>query len=152
MLEALMRFTTNPIFRFLVLLDGSPLGAFTQCTLPNIQWEMQKVEEGGLNSYIHQLPGRRQANSITLGNGVAMGLDLMIWYEMCMMEQFFRRNVTVIILNSLFIPVMTLNMESCIPIKWAGPQLKTGENTIALQTLELACGHITMIPTPVVPT
>jgi phage tail-like protein len=152
MLEQLMRFSSNPLFRFIVLVDGSPLGAFTQCTLPEITWEMTTVQEGGLNTYVHQLPGPRQAASITLKNGVAMGPDMLAWYISCMQEVYWRRAVTVTLLNSLHIPVMTWHIEKCIPKKWAGPQMQTGDNTVAVQTLELACGLITAIPTPFVPT
>lgn len=148
--EILLRALTNSAFRFVVAIDGVPLGAFTECTLPDIAWDVEEVKEGGLNTMVHQLPGRRKAAKITLKNGVGMASDLLTWYIMTMNEQFWRRRVTVTLLGSpllgpLFMPVMIWHVEDAYPIRWTGPQLRTGDNTVAIQTLELACGEITVL-------
>ncbi|MBK8932716.1 MAG: phage tail protein [Chloroflexi bacterium] len=39
---------------------------------------------------------------------------------------------------------MTWDIEAAYPVKWSGPQLNSGDNTIAIQTLEFACGSISM--------
>ena len=143
--DVFMGALTTTAFRFVVAISGNPLGAFTECTLPTIEWEVEEVKEGGLNTFVHQLPGRRKATRITLKNGVAIASDLFVWYIKTMNEEFSRRQVTVTLLNSLFIPAMVWNIEDAYPIKWTGPQLKTSDNTIALQTLELACGEITVV-------
>jgi len=145
MLEILMRSMTTAAFRFVVAIDGNPLGAFTECTLPTIEWEVEEVKEGGLNTYVHQLPGRRKSTRITLKNGVGIASDLLVWYIKTMDEEFSRRRVTVTLLNSLFIPIMVWHIEDAYPLKWTGPQLKTSDNSIAIQTLELACGEITVV-------
>jgi len=143
---------SNPSFRFVVAVNGAPYGVFTECDLPVIEWDIKEVVEGGLNSYIHQLPGRRKLTKFTLKSGI--GTNLMIsWYIATMAEQFnlvpgmgLRRMVTIILLNALKIPVMTWNIENAFPVKWSGPQLKTSENSIAIQTLEFAGGNITVVP------
>jgi phage tail-like protein len=134
-------------FRFVVLIDGLMTAVFTECTLPDISWKADEVQEGGLNTFVHQLPGRRQVAKVTLKNGV--GLDGLIdWYLQCMLETFgprFRKNVTITLFNSMHIPVMVWNIEDAFPLKWTGPQLKTGENTVAVQSLELACSAVTVV-------
>lgn len=132
-------------FRFVVAIDGAPLGAFTECTLPTIEWEVEEVKEGGVNTRVHQLPGQRRRTTITLKNGVGIASDLLAWYIAAVNEQFWRRRVTVTLLNSLFVPVIVMHIEDALPIKWTGPQLRTDDNTVAIQTLELACGEITLI-------
>ena len=132
-------------FRFVVAIDGAPLGAFTECTLPTIEWEVEEVKEGGVNTRVHQLPGQRRRTTITLKNGVGIASDLLAWYLAAINEQFWRRRVTVTLLNSLFVPVIVMHIEDALPIKWTGPQLRTDDNTVAIQTLELACGEITLI-------
>jgi phage tail-like protein len=52
--------------------------------------------------------------------------------------------VTIILLDSLSNPVITWHMESAYPVKWEGPQLRSDSNAIAIQTLDLACGEITV--------
>jgi phage tail-like protein len=41
-------------------------------------------------------------------------------------------------------PLMVWNIQDAYPIKWTGPQLKSDGNTIAIQTLELVCGEVTV--------
>lgn len=143
-LSLLGQFGVAPAFRFIVNVDGIPVGAFTECTLPALDWEVEPVKEGGLNTYVHQLPGRRKTATITLKNGVGLAKTMLLWYSRNLSEKFSRHNVTITLLNSLFIPMMVLNIQDAYPIKWTGPQLKTSDNTVAIQSLELACGEITV--------
>jgi phage tail-like protein len=153
MFDRLTRLITNssPSFRFVVTVNGAPYGVFTECELPVIEWETEPIKEGGLNTYTHQLLGRRKQATMTLKNGVGTSA-LISWYVATMAGVFttpgmgLRRTVTIVLLNSLKIPVMTWNIEDAMPVKWSGPQLKTGENSVAIQTLQLSCGEITTIP------
>jgi len=141
-----MRQEVNPGFRFVVDIAGIAHGVFTECTLPTIDWDIEEVKEGGLNTYVHQLPGRRKSARITLKNGVGTNA-LMDWYIDTMSETFTRRKITIKLLNSkdkLTKPIMTWDIEAAYPVKWSGPQLNSGDNSIAIQTLEFACGKITM--------
>lgn len=133
---------TTASFRFVVAIDGSPTAAFTECTLPTIEWDAEEVKEGGLNTYVHQLPGQRKQSTVTLKNGVGIVSDLMSWYIMTMDERFRRRRVTITLLNRYHAPVMVWHIENAYPLKWTGPQLQSDTNTIAIQTLELACGEV----------
>jgi phage tail-like protein len=38
--------------------------------------------------------------------------------------------------------VAVWNIEEAFPVQWTGPELRASENTIAIQTLQLACGEI----------
>ncbi len=153
MLNTLSRLITNsaPTFRFIVTVNGAPYGVFTECELPVIEWETDPVKEGGLNTYTHALLGRRKPATFTLKNGVGTSA-LVTWYMATMNGVFntpgmgLRRMVTISLLNSLKIPVMTWNIEDALPTKWSGPQLKTGENSVAIQTFQFSCGEITTIP------
>lgn len=129
-------------FRFVVAIDGSPTAAFTQCTLPTIAWDTEQLKEGGLNTYVHQLPGQRQQATVTLKNGVGVASDLVNWYLMTMNERIRRRRVTITLLNRYHVPMMVWHIENAYPIRWTGPQLQSDQNTIAIQTLELACGEV----------
>ena len=128
-------------YRFVVEVDGERHGAFTECTLPVIEWEVEEIKEGGLNSFVHQLPGRRKRATLTLKNGVGTSA-LLAWYLETMDESFSRRSVTVTLLNVEREPVMTWSMLEALPVKWSGPQLKSDENGVAIQTLEFAFGDM----------
>jgi phage tail-like protein len=127
----------------MVLVDNLPIGAFTECSLPTLELEVEEVKEGGLNTYVHQLPGRKKSSRLTLKNGVGVAATLMSWYISSMNEEIDRRRVTVILLNAFYAPIMVWHIENAYPVKWTGPQLQSDSNTVAIQTLELACGDVT---------
>jgi len=142
----------QPSHRFVVLVNDAPYGIFTECDLPTIEWKTDPITEGGLNSYVHQLLGPRKESSITFKNGVGAG-EMVAWYLDVMDGKFpassgsdLRRSITVILLNSLKNPVMTWQIEDALPVEWRGPQFKTSENSIAVQSMKLACGEITVLP------
>jgi len=136
------KYPITPAFRFVVSVDGEAIGAFTECALPTVEWETEEIKEGGLNTFVHQLPGRRKANKITLKNGVGVAQDLVNWYIQSLTEDFSRRQVTISLMNARRESMMTWDIENAFPTKWTGPSLKADDNTIAIQELELACGEI----------
>lgn len=131
-------------FRFVVEIEGVAQGVFTDCTLPNIEWETQEIKEGGLNTYTHQLPGRRKGAKITLKKGLIKE-DLLDWYSAMMSEEFdnIRKTVDITLFDAQHNPVIKWSCASAYPTKWTGPDLKTQDNAVATQSLELACAGVT---------
>lgn len=132
-----------PSFRFLVTVDSQPLAAFTECDLPTIELEIEEIKEGGLNTYPHQLPGRRKAVRISLKNGIGKS-SLLDWYFDVLGGTIKRKKVTIALLDEVQKTVMNWDMTGAFPYKWSGSQLRTSENTIAIQTLELVCSEVTI--------
>ena len=133
----------NPAFRFVVDVEGERQAAFTECTLPTLEFDVEEIKEGGLNTHTHQLPGRRKGARISLKNGVGKG-KLLSWYLEGFEKAVTRKPLTITLLNAQFQPLIVWNIQESYPIKWSGPQLKSDDNAIAIQTLELVCGDITV--------
>jgi phage tail-like protein len=131
-------------FRFVVSIDDTAVGAFTECTLPTMEIEVEEVMEGGLNTFVHQLPKARKSARVSLRNGVAVIKDLHRWYVRTMNGEIVRKRISVSILSVSLDPVMTLDIEDAYPVKWSGPQLNADTNTVAIQTLDFACGEVTV--------
>lgn len=138
---------THAAFRYIVLIKDEAMGAFTECTLPIIEWEMEEVKEGGLNSYAHQLPGRRKAARLTLKNGVGKSA-VFDWFltivDADTPPKEMRRKVSVNLKDVMGKDVCTWTLANAFPIKWAGPQLQSGASTIAIQTLEFVGDEVTV--------
>ena len=132
-----------PTFRFLISVNKHPQAAFTECDLPSIELDIEEIKEGGQNSYPHQLPGRRKAARISLKNGVGKS-SLLEWYFTVLSGTIKRESVTVALLDSMQDTVMTWELEGAFPFKWTGPQLRSGENSIAIQTLDLVCTDVSI--------
>lgn len=137
-----MRAVANAAFRYVVSIDGQLQAAFTECTIPIVEWEVERLKEGGNNTYIHQLPGQRKPASVQLKNGVGKS-ELMDWYLENMEGTLTRKTITITLLNSEKQPVMVWHVKDVFPTKWTGPQLESDSKTLAIQTLELACGEVT---------
>lgn len=131
-------------FRFLVEVDGRRIGAFVDCRLPKVSWKTQEIREGGLNTHTHQLIGQRKKAQLTLKRGVAVTNDLTEWYVQTLNQQVHRKRVTITLLNAARQPVMSWFIEDAYPIKWAGPKLQTKSKAVAVETLTLACGRISV--------
>ena len=131
----------NANFRFVVEVNGERQAAFTECALPDIQWQVTALPEGGLNTYTHQLPGRRKPGKLTPKNGVGKS-ELLDWYLNQMDEAFERKSITVTLLNSMRQAVMSWHLAEAYPVKWSGPALESGAAAVAIETLEFACGEI----------
>ncbi len=138
-----IRQQANVAFRFVVKIDNEAQAAFTECTLPNLELEMEEVKEGGLNSYIHQLPGRRKSARVSLKNGVGKS-KLLDWYMEAISKTAKRKNITISLLDAHHNDVLVWHVQDAYPVKWTGPSLKSSDNSIAIQTLELVCGEVTI--------
>lgn len=138
-----IREAANAAFRFIVSVDGEKLAAFTECTLPTIEWDVEQIVEGGLNTYVHQLPGQRKPSTLQLKNGVGQGA-LLDWYIKSMDGPPPRKTVTVSLLNAARESIITWRLDKAFPTKWQGTQLKSDAKTVAVQTLVLACGEVTV--------
>src|SRR5512135_1092069 len=113
-----LRTLTNAAFRFIVDVENNRQGAFTECTLPTIEWEVEEVKEGGLNTYTHQLPGRRKAARITFKNGVGKS-KLLEWYIDTMSENITRKPVTITLLDARHGTLLVWDIQDAYPLKWS---------------------------------
>jgi phage tail-like protein len=142
-------------FRYKVLIEEKAIAIFTECTLPKLKWETEPIREGGLNSWVHQLPKNIAATTITLKAGIGLSRDLFMWYANSFnlaseslsadFAKAVRKTVAVEILDSTRSTIYTVYAQDAYPIEWNGPNLNGGEGkTVAIETLTIACGQILM--------
>jgi phage tail-like protein len=134
----------NAEFRFTVEIEDMTWGAFTECTLPAVQLETEAVKEGGLNTFVHQLPMSLKPATITLKNGVGYLDDLKKWAVDTMKGKITRKKITIKSLGDAGKPFMVVTMNESFPTKWTGPQLKTDSNLVAIHTIEFTGGEVTL--------
>lgn len=130
---------TDPIakFRFGVEIKGIVQGWFTDCSGLTMQREVVKHEEGGVNDYVHQLPGRTSYSNITLKRGIA---DNELWDWCCKGlydGKVERRNVSIILYSGNRKKAKRWNLVNAYPIKWTGPDFRTEGTEVAVEAVEL---------------
>ena len=125
-------------FRFMVMIEGIYNLVFTEFRLPSLQVDVEKIQEGGQNAYIHQLPVRVNLGTVTLRHGLTRDMSLLNWYLAVMkgdLEKAYRQ-VTVVLVDSTTIPVVIWNFRNAYPVKWSGPSLKSDSSEIAIEEIE----------------
>jgi phage tail-like protein len=138
-------------FSFYVSVSGIIEAGFVSCTGLSVKRETTTHQEGGMNDYVHTLPGRTSYGNITLKRGVAFSNQLWDWFAA--MFDFGRsdyankayRNVLI----HQYIPytatrVRDYELEHAFPISWAGPDLNMNSNEVAIESLEIAFRKFTV--------
>lgn len=130
----------HPVFRFSVQIEGLEGTIFNECTLPSFEVDVTTLVEGGFNSGSRQLPGRvKTTGRLVLKNGLGDTSKLMKWYKKSLVDpEGAVKNVDVVFYSSTQSEVMRLHFLKAFPVKWTGPTFKTSENTVAIESIELA--------------
>ncbi len=124
---------------FKVKVDGHDLGAFTACEGMGVEVTVEQREEGGNNSFIHQLPGRLKYTNVKLTRAVNSDTKLIEQWFTDMAGTVKRTNAHIAAMSSDgSSPIMTWDLTGVIPVRWTGPSLSAESAKIATETLELA--------------
>jgi phage tail-like protein len=126
-------------YRFLVEIDGLVLGGFSEVTGLQSEIEVFDYREGGVNGYIHKVagPARYPAN-IVLRRGLGDAHVLWDWQHDAVTGSVKRRSGSIVLLNDVGAESWRWDFVDAYPVRWAGPELRAGSATVALESLELA--------------
>src|SRR6185437_2479854 len=104
--------------------------------------DVLEYPEGGLNEYVHKLPGRTKFTNITLKRGWVETDDLWKWYANVIAGQIQTKAVSIILYEnkgqSVAQPKARWDLEQAYPVKWQGPEFRADANSVAVETLEIA--------------
>jgi phage tail-like protein len=123
---------------FGVEIDGIEEAVFRECSGLESEIEVLSYEEGGVNDHPHKLPGRAKFPNVILKRGVTDSKDLWEWFSGGIKGKIERKTVHIILCNAKGEEVRRWTFDGAYPIKWTGPSLNANENTLAIETLELA--------------
>lgn len=124
---------------FHVRIDNVDIGAWTGCKGLTANYEVQEYEEGGQNLFVHKLPGRLRYDNITLTRSVGKSSgEVAAWFNKLSLESITRGTASITLYDADLEEVATWSVSGVVPIKWTGPNLEAGSNSVAEETLELA--------------
>ena len=81
-----VRFDPAPAYLFTIELGGILAGLFTECSGLEVERDIEKYEEGGVNNYVHKLPGRVKFDNIVLKRGLGLSMALWDWFSVGMYD------------------------------------------------------------------
>jgi phage tail-like protein len=76
-----LRFDPAPEYLFTVELQGILVALFTECSGLTVSREVEDYAEGGINNYVHKLPGRVSYDNIVLKRGLSLSRALWDWFQ-----------------------------------------------------------------------
>jgi len=131
---------------FLGIAAGPFDSRFPEEAGPAVEVGVEELEEGGENRFSHRLPGRARYGNLVLRRGLLRESALLKWCEDAILHfQFQPATVNVMLLNESHAPLMAWCFERAWPVKWSVSDLKAQENSIVVETLELAYSRFTRI-------
>lgn len=108
---------------------------------------VEELTEGGENRFSHRLPGRARYGNLILKRGLFTDSELIGWCRDAIENfDFTPDTVNVTLLNENHEPVAeTFSFVNAWPVKWTVSDFKAQENSIVVETLELAYQYYSRI-------
>lgn len=132
-------------FNFKVEANHELLGGFNEVSGLEIETDIEKFAEGGLNSYEHQLAGpSKYPSRLVLKRGMTDTVKLWSWYQDVLNGKINRKTVSIHLLDSAGNEQKSWAFQGAVPVKWVGPQFRANSGDVATETLELV--HRGLIP------
>jgi phage tail-like protein len=123
---------------FDVIIDGCPIGSFTECSGLGAEYAVKDHEEGGQNGALVKLLGKLKFPNITLKRALdAESTPISVWFDTIRLNPL-RTTAQIVASTPDGIPLRVWHIFDVVPVKWTGPQFSSTGNSIATETLELA--------------
>ena len=137
-----------PGFLFSVEISGIQDAQFTECSGFEMKIDVEEYKEGGLNDYVHKLPGRQSFSNVTLKRGVINSIELWDWLHRigtARAKQSEKKNVSVVLHNAKGEEQLRWNLIAAYPVKWSVPSLQSEQSSVLVESLELAYQEFTLL-------
>ncbi len=123
--------------------DGSDnmleVANFIECSGLKRSTEVFEIQEGGLNEFVHKLPGQTRWENIVLRYGVTGDISLQQWAEEVLGDDFKSRRDGAIVVKRLDgKEVRRYKFKRAWPVAWEGPAFNANGADLAIEMLELA--------------
>lgn len=125
-------------FNFWVEIGNLIAGGFTEVSGLQIETETLAYREGGLNAYVHHLPGpTRYPQNLVLKRGLTDIDTLWAWYQDVSNGTIRRWNGTIYLLKHNGETALAWDFLEAYPVRWIGPDLRSDSSNVAFESIEL---------------
>jgi phage tail-like protein len=125
-------------FNFLVEIDSLLVAGFTEVTGLQVETEIEERREGGVNYFVHKLLKTTKYPNLVLKRGLTDSDELWNWYQGVAAGNIVLKNGSIILQDIAGNEAWRWNFIQGYPVKWTGPDLRSQNSAIAVETLELA--------------
>jgi phage tail-like protein len=115
------------------------VAGFSECSGLDVTLEVMEYKEGGVNDFVRKFPTRASHGNITLKRGVIyLEDDLWSWNQDFVQGNGTRRDGLILLLDESRMPAKVWKFRRGLPMKWVGPSLNATQNSVAIESLEIA--------------
>lgn len=126
-------------FLFALEIEGIEVANFLEVSGLKTSTSIFELEEGGLNQYVHKLPGQSRWENIVLRYGVTADITLLQWRDEVLQDEFgARRNGAIVVKSLDNREVRRYNFKLGWPVAWEGPALNANNAELAVEMIEIA--------------
>ena len=111
----------------------------------SVEIETESLKEGGENRFEYKFPKRAKYPNLVLKRGLLQGTAFLNWLKSAMNTYFIvavydfqPSDILITLLDESDKPVAIWNVVQAYPLKWSMSDLKSTENAIVVETVELA--------------
>jgi phage tail-like protein len=128
-----------PKFHFRVEWGGAKIG-FSEVSGLSVETDVVEYRDGSSPEYHKiKMPGMQKYGNITMKRGIFQGdNDFYNWWNTVALNIIERRDVTISLLNENHEPVVVWKIKNAWPSKVQSTDLKSDDNGVAIETIELA--------------
>jgi phage tail-like protein len=129
-------------YRFSVKIpDVDTIGYFSRCDGLELSFELYEYREGGMNDFVHHLPGGLRYPNLVLTRGLTNEQALLKWFW-ATHTQAERKEILLTLGDGTVSRSWTFN--EAFPVRWTGPQIESDGSAVATETLEIAHSGLKM--------
>ena len=117
---------------------------------------VEEVIEGGLNAYVHQLPGVTKHGNLVLKRGYMLLASVFADWASQTVGSSLSTPIVTQILNVILIspkgqPLVTWTLDNAWPVKWEASGFNAKSSEVLIETMEISYGSVTRKVTPPTP-
>jgi len=122
-----------------VFLDSKLIvGSFSEVSGLDFTTETEDFREGGVNDFTHKFLTVTKYPNLVLKRGMTYSSSLFDWYRDVIYGIIKKKQISIILLDSLKKEVKKWTFKEAYPIKWSVGTLSATGNSIAIESIEIA--------------
>ena len=130
-------------FKVEICNDGKQLALFQEVTGISASIETIDLKEGGVNNTTRKLIGHTSYGNVILKRGL-VDTEFIQWINDVINGNIYRKDIIVTI-NDDTGEYISYKLLNTLPVKWEGPNLNVMNDSIAVESLELAVEGLILI-------
>jgi phage tail-like protein len=122
------------------------LGGFAECSGLEASLKLEEYSEGGNNGAVLKFPGRMSWGNLTFKKGLGASAALWDWSYGFAIGRGRRRDGVVVVLTEQHLPSVIWYFRRGLPLKYSGPALNATQNSVAIESIEVAHEGLYQVP------